>query len=68
MIIKDIEITNEMGLKLLMEDELFIVKLYERNLSGHKENVVYKCKVIDSSIEEMIEHINKTHNIIMQQQ
>ncbi|MCR8747237.1 hypothetical protein [Romboutsia lituseburensis] len=54
-----------MGLKLLMEEELFVVKLYEYSLCGHKESVVYKCKVSDLSIEEMIEHLNKTHKIIM---
>lgn len=68
MIIKKIDITSKMGLQLSMEEDLFIVKLYEDSLSGHKENVVYKCKVSDSSMEEMIDHINKTHNIIMQQQ
>lgn len=67
MIIKEIEITSEMGLKLLMEENLFVVKLYEHDLCGHKESVVYKCKVSDSSIEEMIEHLNKTKNIIIQQ-
>lgn len=68
MIIKKIDITSKMELQLSMEEDLFIVKLYEDSLSGHKENVVYKCKVSDSSMEEMIDHINKTHNIIMQQQ
>lgn len=68
MIIKEIKITSEMGLKLLMEEDLFVVKLYEYSLCGHKESVVYKCKVSDLSIEEMIEHLNKTHKIIMQQQ
>lgn len=68
MLIKEIEITNDMGLKLLMEEDLFVVKLYEDSLSGHKESVVYKCKVSDSSVEDMIEHLNKTHKIIMQQQ
>ena len=68
MIIKEVEITSEMGLKLLREDDLYVVKLYEDSLSGHRESVVYKCKASDSSIEDMIEHINKTHKIIMQQQ
>lgn len=68
MIIKKIDITSKMGLQLSMEEDLFIVKLYEDSLSGHKENVVYKCKVSDSSIKEMIDHINKTHKMIMQQQ
>lgn len=68
MIIKKIDITSEMGLQLSMEDDLFIVKLYEINLSGCKEAVIYKCKVIDSSVEEMIDHINNTYKIIMQQQ
>lgn len=68
MIIKQIDITSKMGLQLSMEEDLFIVKLYEDSLSGYKENVVYKCKVSDSSMEEMIDHINKTHKIIMQQQ
>lgn len=47
-----------MELQLSMEDDLFVVKLYEINLSGYKEAVIYKCKVIDSSVEEMIDHIN----------
>ncbi|WP_270943272.1 hypothetical protein [Romboutsia lituseburensis] len=68
MIIKKIDITSKMGLQLSMEEDLFIVKLYEDSLSGHKENVVYKCKVSDSSMEEMIDHINKTHKIIIKQQ
>lgn len=68
MIIKKIDITSKMGLQLSMEEDLFIVKLYEDSLVGHKENVVYKCKVSDSSMEEMIDHINKTHKMIMQQQ
>ncbi|MGL4878742.1 hypothetical protein [Paraclostridium dentum] len=68
MIIKEVEITSEMGLKLSMEDNLYVVKLYEDSISGHRENVVYKCKVSDSSVEDMIDHINKTHKIIMQQQ
>ncbi|MGL4913229.1 MAG: hypothetical protein ACRC3Y_12455 [Romboutsia sp.] len=68
MIIKEVEITSEMGLKLSMEDNLYVVKLYEDSISGHRESVVYKCKVSDSSVEDMIEHINKTHKIIMQQQ
>lgn len=68
MIIKEVEITSEMGLKLLIEEDLFVVKLYEDGLAGYKDNVVYKCKVSDSSIEEMINHVNKTYKIIMQQQ
>lgn len=68
MIVKKIDITSKMGLQLSIEEDLFIVKLYEESLSGHKENVVYKCKVSDSSMEEMIGHINKTHKMIMQQQ
>ncbi|MGL5378380.1 hypothetical protein [Clostridium sp.] len=68
MIIKEVEITSDMGLKLSMEDDLYVVKLYEDSLSGYRESVVYKCKVSDSSIEDMIEHIDKTHRIIMQQQ
>ncbi|MGL5713062.1 MAG: hypothetical protein ACRCX2_08590 [Paraclostridium sp.] len=68
MIIKEIKITDEMGLMLIMEDDLFVVKLYEDGLSGYKESVVYKCKVSDSSVEDMIEHINHTSKIIIQQQ
>ncbi|MEG2540098.1 MAG: hypothetical protein RSA01_10935 [Clostridium sp.] len=68
MIIKEIGITSNMGLKLLMEDDLFVVKIYENNLEGYKENVVYKCKVSDSSVEEMMDHIDNTHKVIMQQQ
>ncbi len=68
MIIKEINITSDMGLKLLMEEDLFVVKIYETNLAGYKENVVYKCKVSDSSVEEMIDHIDNTHKVIMQQQ
>ncbi|MGL5330454.1 MAG: hypothetical protein ACRDD7_14380 [Peptostreptococcaceae bacterium] len=68
MIIKEVGITGEMGLKLLMEEDLFVVKLYEGGLAGYKENVVYKCKVSDSSVEEMIDHIDNTCKVIMQQQ
>ena len=68
MIIKEVSITGEMGLKLLMEEDLFVVKLYEDSLAGCKENVVYKCKVSDSSVEEMIDHIDNTCKVIMQQQ
>ncbi|MGL5718904.1 MAG: hypothetical protein ACRCXT_19165 [Paraclostridium sp.] len=68
MIIKEVNITDKMGLKLLMEDDLFVVKLYEYGLSGYTESIVYKCKVIDSSIDEMIEHIDNTYKVIMQQQ
>ena len=68
MLIKKIDITSEMGLQLSMEDDLFVVKLHEINLSGYKEAIIYKCKVIDSSVEEMIDHINNTYKIIMQQQ
>ncbi|MGL5347972.1 MAG: hypothetical protein ACRDA3_11525 [Peptostreptococcaceae bacterium] len=68
MIIKEVSITGEMGLKLLMEEDLFVVKLYEDGLAGYKENVVYKCKVSDSSVEEMIDHIDNTYKVIMQQQ
>ena len=68
MIIKEVSITGEMGLKLLMEEDLFVVKLYEDGLAGYKENVVYKCKVSDSSLEEMIDHIDNTYRIIIKQQ
>ena len=68
MIIKEIDITSNMGLKLLMEEDLFVVKIYENNLAGYKENVVYKCKVSDSSVEEMIDHIDNTYKVIMKQQ
>lgn len=68
MIIKEVEITSKMGLRLLMEDDLFVVKLYEDSLAGYKESVVYKCKVSDSSVEEMIDHIDNTYKLIMQQQ
>ena len=68
MIIKEIDITSNMGLKLLMEEDLFVVKIYENNLEGYKENVVYKCKVSDSSVEEMIDHIDNTYKVIMKQQ
>ena len=68
MIIKEVEITSKMGLRLLMEDDLFVVKLHEDSLSGYKESVVYKCKVSDSSVEEMIDHIDNTYKLIMHQQ
>ncbi|MGL5329615.1 MAG: hypothetical protein ACRDD7_10125 [Peptostreptococcaceae bacterium] len=68
MLIKEICITNKMGIKLLKEDDLYLVKLYETNLTGYKENTVYKCNASDSSMEEMIEHINNTSKIIMAQQ
>ncbi|MGL4914177.1 MAG: hypothetical protein ACRC3Y_17275 [Romboutsia sp.] len=68
MTIKEVNITDKMGLKLLMEDDLFVVKLYEDGLAGYKESVVYKCKVTDSSVEEMIDHIDNTYKVIMQQQ
>ncbi len=68
MIIKEVNITDKMGLKLLMEDDLFVVKLYEDGLAGYKESVVYKCSVSDSSVEAMIDHIDNTHKVIMQQQ
>lgn len=67
MLIKEVDITSDMGLKLFMEEDLFVVKLYETNLARHKENIVYKCKVSDSNIEEMIEHMNNTSKVIMQQ-
>lgn len=67
MLITEVYITSDMGLNLFMEDDLFVVKLYETNLAGYKENVVYKCKVSDSNIEEMIEHMNNTSKVIMQQ-
>lgn len=68
MIIKEIDITSNMGLKLLMEEDLFVVKIYENNLAGYKENVVYKCKVRDSSVEEMIDHLDNTYKVIMKKQ
>ncbi|MGL5711570.1 MAG: hypothetical protein ACRCXT_20400 [Paraclostridium sp.] len=68
MIIKEIKVTSDIGLKLLMEDDLFVFKIHETNLVGYKENVVYKCKVSDSSVEEMIEHIDNTHKVIIQHQ
>ncbi|MGL5695200.1 MAG: hypothetical protein ACRCXA_14060 [Peptostreptococcaceae bacterium] len=68
MLIKEIGIKSEMGIKLLMEDDLFVVKLYETNSTGYRENIVYKCKVSDSSIEEMINHIDNTSKVIMKQQ
>lgn len=66
MLITEVDITSDMGLKLFMEDDLFVVKLYEDSLSGYKENVVYKCKVSDSSEEEMLEHIENTRKVILQ--
>ncbi|MGL5718355.1 MAG: hypothetical protein ACRCX2_35450 [Paraclostridium sp.] len=68
MMIKEVEISDKMGLKLLREDDLFVVRLYEDGLAGYKESVVYKCKVSDSSVDSMIEHLDNTHKIIMQQQ
>ncbi|MGL4911253.1 MAG: hypothetical protein ACRC3Y_02350 [Romboutsia sp.] len=68
MLIKEVKITSEMGLRLLMEEDSFVVKLYEDNVSGYKESAVYRCKVSDSSIEEMIDHIDNTHKVIFQQQ
>ncbi|MGL5714281.1 MAG: hypothetical protein ACRCX2_14770 [Paraclostridium sp.] len=42
MMIKEVEISDKMGLKLLREDDLFVVRLYEDGLAGYKESVVYK--------------------------
>ncbi|MGL5712297.1 MAG: hypothetical protein ACRCX2_04705 [Paraclostridium sp.] len=65
MMIKEVEIGGKMGLKLLREDDLFVVRLYEDGLAGYKESVVYKCKVSYSSVDNMIEYLDNTHRVIM---
>ena len=66
MIVEDIDITDTISLQLNMEDDEFVIKLYEISKEcGYKEQIVYRCTRADTSFDEMIHHTRGAYNYII---
>lgn len=66
MIVEDIDITDTISLQLNMEDDEFVIKLYEISKEcGYKEQIVYRCDRADTSLDEMIHHTRGAYNYII---